>query len=344
MKLHIPFLQKKPEINDRANINFEVDHNNLYNKIASVRLNPNIDMLGGKIRAGINHWDEYFQLLQKHYPTNETRMYFTLKLLVKCIGGKQVISSTRSSISHGRMAGDLNKKQRQEYVGNMRYNNEYWFDSFKTNDQDPSTGFLIANKEFSYYSLFPMYANVMNCGEFGSATNILILYFFSLLNLYETNTGKVYNTSYTVTLCSLEGGDHVFNLVQFNNPLLGVKKTKEITLYADSFYRAVRTQKEFDGYLNKSRLAHKIQSRAKKIATAMHLMKKEDHDASFVTKYTEFGKMQLDGYICSFIDIDDDAFDFIAQFLEFIDFGDTIKKIHKEYYSYLHSHKEIPKY
>ena len=49
-------------------------------------------------------------LLTNHFKTHEEGLFYP-KMLTKYIGGKDVISSTRNSISHGRMPGDLKRLQ-----------------------------------------------------------------------------------------------------------------------------------------------------------------------------------------------------------------------------------------
>jgi hypothetical protein len=114
MKLHISILQNEPRLFlDRENIEFNEFKIDVFNYAKSSGIN-NLKL------ENVPHISKLFNLLDLYYNTKEERIYFILKVLVKCIGNKEVISSTRNIFSHGRMPGDLSKESRDNKIKNMR--------------------------------------------------------------------------------------------------------------------------------------------------------------------------------------------------------------------------------
>ncbi len=329
MKLHLFFLQKTPKLNSRVGV--------LQDQFA-IKCHNYGAFLPNEIEK-IPHVAKYFKLLSEHYKTRERRIFFTLKLIVKCVGNKEVISTTRSRIAHGAMPGGLPRNPqavnnnlniqpthtRQDYIKTMRSHSHSLFIRKRGGVYDEAD---------SIHSLYPMFVNAMNCGEFAVASNLVCHYFIALLQFYEEVIlrEKCSLTCYA-TLCHLEGGDHAFNLIH----LVDDKSFKCYKLYIDSFYRAVRTQKEFDSYLNRSKNAFALKEKFFKIASKIKKDMKNNLAAEFVKSESRLSEDD------TFTNLDNNSFLFTLKALEYMKFSDMIEKIHKEYYSYFHHEKDLPK-
>lgn len=276
------------------------------------------------------HVQTYFNLLTNHFKTHERRVYFTLKMLTKYIGGKDVISSTRNSISHGRMPGDL-KKGTSEFDKNTRL---YFITKMRANRLGVNNSNGIYDLDNAIFAMYPIFANVMNCGEFSEATNLLSLYFLSLLNYYENHVlNENNNLQYFATLCYLDGGDHGFNLIYVYNH----KNSFVTKLYVDSFYRAVRSQKEFDTYLSRCKNAYKAKEKMNKILSFFNKKYKNALTHEFVKSESKLQEGEI------FHSIDEFGFEIIRAYLECTNFSVTLTNLHNEYYRYFHHEKELPK-
>ncbi|APJ03008.1 hypothetical protein [Silvanigrella aquatica] len=332
MRIHLPFLQPKIPLHNRINDSFR----RAYEEINNTQINKNYNQ--------IPHINKFYSLLL-YFNTPEKRINFTLKLLAKCIGNKEVISFTRSKFAHGRMPGDLNKKSRDDLNKEMRYEYER-----TRRVRDPNTGQTIFEEilpakinekkqnyntydiYYSLYCLYPMYINIMNCGEFAKSTNVLSLYFLEMLKRYEIKILNGQNPfEFTVTPSYLEMGDHAFNIVR-----LTLKNGLVIKLFVDSFYRTVRTQNEFNAYLARCKFAYEAQFKLSKLSYLFN--KNIDLDSSFVKQNSTL--KELTGFVGF---ESEDCIQFISKVLEKINFEEMINKTHKEYHTYLHRDKDIPR-
>lgn len=325
MKLHLYFLEKTPKLTSRVDV--KQDQFALKCNEFGMQLPNHIEK--------IPHIEKYFKLMTDHFKTREKRIFFTLKLIVKCIGNKEVISTTRNRLAHGAMPGGLQRNRpanstepmvtRADYIKKMRGNSHSLYTRKKGGVYD---------ERDSIHSLYPMFVNAMNCSEFAVAANLVCVYFFTLLQFYEEVILKEKSslTCYS-TLCHLDGGDHAFNLIQ----LVDDKTFKCYKLYVDSFYRAVRTQKEFDSYLSRSKSAFKLKEKFFRIASTIKKDLNNNLAAEFVKSESKLSEDD------TFTNLDNNSFMFTLKALEYMNFSDMIEKIHKEYYHYFHHEKEIPK-
>lgn len=329
MKLHLYFLQKTPKLSSRVGDKQDQFVTKCYDYGSHL---PN-DI------ERIPHIAKYFKLLTDHYKTRERRIFFTLKLIVKCVGNKEVISTTRSRIAHGAMPGGLARNKqatnsnlneppavtRYDYIKTMRSHSHSLFFRKRGGVYDEGD---------SIHSLYPMYVNAMNCGEFAVASNLICMYFFTLLQFYEEVIlrEKSSLTCYA-TLCHLDGGDHAFNLIH----LVDNKTFKCYKLYVDAFYRAVRTQKEFDSYLSRSKSAFALKEKFFRIASKIKKDLKNNLAAEFVKSESKLSEDD------TFTNLDNNSFMFTLKALELMQFSNMIDNIHKEYYTYFHHEKDIPK-